>query len=153
MNNVNILPKNQLSLFGFKNNIDFFVSLYNEKKLPNTIIISGAEGLGKSTFAYHFINFIVSKNETYAYDLKNLKINELNKSYKLIINNIHPNFFLVDILKGKKNIDINQIRKMISYTNTTSFNLNKKIVLIDDVEYLNTSSTNSLFLKSNINLI
>ena len=66
MNNVNILPKNQLSLFGFKNNIDFFVSLYNEKKLPSTIIISGAEGLGKSTFAYHFINFIVSKNETYA---------------------------------------------------------------------------------------
>ena len=144
MNNVNIFPKNQLSLFGFKNNIDFFVSLYNEKKLPNTIIISGAEGLGKSTFAYHFINFIVSKNETYAYDLKNLKINELNKSYKLIINNIHPNFFLVDILKGKKKIDINQIRKMISYTNTTSFNLNKKIVLIDHVEYLNTSSSNSL---------
>ena len=144
MSNVNIWSKNQLSLFGFKNDFDFFVSLYNKKKLPNTMIISGAEGLGKSTFAYHFINFIVSKNETYAYDLKNLKINELNKSYKLIINNIHPNFFLVDILKGKKNIDINQIRKMISYTNTTSFNLNKKIVLIDHVEYLNTSSSNSL---------
>ena len=144
MNNVNILSINQLSLFGFKNDFDFFVSLYNEKKLPNTMIISGAEGLGKSTFAYHFINFILSKNETYPYDAKNLTINELNKSYKLIKNNIHPNFFLVDILKGKKKIDINQIRKMISYTNTTSFNLNKKIVLIDHVEYLNTSSSNSL---------
>ena len=144
MNNINILSKNQLSLFGFKNDFDFFVSLYNEKKLPNTIIISGTEGLGKSTFAYHFINFILSKNETYPYDAKNLTINELNKSYKLVKNNIHPNFFLVDILKGKKKIDINQIRKMISYTNTTSFNLNKKIVLIDHVEYLNTSSSNSL---------
>jgi len=144
MSNVNILSINQLSLFGFKNDFDFFVSLYNEKKLPNTIIISGAEGLGKSTFAYHFINFILSKNETYPYDAKNLTINELNKSYKLVKNNIHPNFFLVDILKGKKKIDINQIRKMISYTNTTSFNLNKKIVLIDHVEYLNTSSSNSL---------
>ena len=144
MSNVNILSINQLSLFGFKNDFDFFVSLYNEEKLPNTMIISGAEGLGKSTFAYHFINFILSKNETYPYDTKNLTINELNKSYKLIKNNIHPNFFLVDILKGKKKIDINQIRKMISYTNTTSFNLNKKIVLIDHVEYLNTSSSNSL---------
>ena len=144
MNNVNILSKNQLSLFGFKDDFDLFVSLYNEKKLPNTMIISGAEGLGKSTFAYHFINFILSKNETYPYDAKNLTINELNKSYKLVKNNIHPNFFLVDILKGKKKIDINQIRKMISYTNTTSFNLNKKIVLIDHVEYLNTSSSNSL---------
>ena len=144
MSNVNILSKNQLSLFGFNNDFDFFVSLYNEKKLPNTMIISGAEGLGKSTFAYHFINFILSKNETYPYDAKNLTINELNKSYKLIKNNIHPNFFLVDILKGKKKIDINQIRKMISYTNTTSFNLNKKIVLIDHVEYLNTGSSNSL---------
>ena len=144
MSNVNILSINQLSLFGFKNDFDFFVSLYNEKKLPNTMIISGAEGLGKSTFAYHFINFILSKNETYPYDAKNLTINELNKSYKLVKNNIHPNFFLVDILKGKKKIDINQIRKMISYTNTTSFNLNKKIVLIDHVEYLNTSSSNSL---------
>ena len=144
MSNVNILSINQLSLFGFNNDFDFFVSLYNEKKLPNTMIISGAEGLGKSTFAYHFINFILSKNETYPYDDKNLTINELNKSYKLITNNIHPNFFLVDLLKGKKKIDINQIRKMISYTNTTSFNLNKKIVLIDHVEYLNTSSSNSL---------
>lgn len=144
MNNVNILSKTQLSLFGFKNDFDFFITLYNEKKLPNTIIISGAEGLGKSTFAYHFINFILSQNETYPYDAKNLTINELNKSYKLIKNNIHPNFFLVDILKGKKKIDINQTRKMISYTNTTSFNLNKKIVLIDHVEYLNTSSSNSL---------
>ena len=54
------LPKNQLRLYGFKNYFASFVNLYRKNKLPNAILLSGPKGLGKATFAYHFINFLSS---------------------------------------------------------------------------------------------
>ena len=45
--------------------------------------------------------------------LKNIKINENNKSFKLIQNGSNPNFILIDIMRKKRNIDINQIRNLI----------------------------------------
>ena len=44
----------------------------------------------------------------------------------------------------KKNIEIEQVRKMINYTNMSSFNGGYKIILIDNVEYLNLNSVNAL---------
>ena len=37
----------------------------------------------------------------------------------------------------KKNIDISQVRKMITYTNKSSFNNSAKFILIDNIENLN----------------
>ena len=128
--------------------MDFFfkeiVELYEQKKMPNKILLSGKKGSGKSTLAYHLINYILSKNEEYKYNLENLCINEDNKSYKLLQNNSHPNFFLIDLLIEKKNIDVGQIREMISYTNKSTFNDSARFILIDNVENLNKNSINAL---------
>ena len=53
--------------------------------------------------AYHLTNFILSENEDFSYDVKNYKINENNKSYKLVLNKTNPNFILIDVLDEKKN--------------------------------------------------
>ena len=58
-----VSPKNQLHLFGYKSYFNFFVELFKKKKLPNTMLLSGSKGLGKSTFVYHFANYILSKEE------------------------------------------------------------------------------------------
>ena len=44
----------------------------------------------------------------------------------------------------KKNIEISQIRKMIEYTNKSSFNNSPKLILIDNIENLNKNSVNAL---------
>ena len=92
-----IKPINQTNLFG----LDYFflelADLYKNNKLPNKILLSGQKGLGKSTLAYHIINYILSKNEQFNYDNKKFIINENNKSFKLIQNNSHPNFHLIDL--------------------------------------------------------
>ena len=82
------------------------ISLFNKDRMTNKIIFSGKKGLGKSTLAYHIINYILSKDEEYSYDQNNLIINKDNKSFKLLQNNSHPNFYLIDVLSEKKNIDI-----------------------------------------------
>ena len=106
--------------------------------------MSGQKGIGKSTLAYHLINFILSENEDFSYDLKNFVINENNKSFKLIKNSTSQNFFLVDINDDKKHIDINQIRTLIDILNKSSFNSKPRFVLIDNIEFLNTNSINAL---------
>ena len=52
-----IKPINQLNLYGYNKIFNDFKLLYKNKKLPNTILLSGAKGSGKSTFLFHFINF------------------------------------------------------------------------------------------------
>ena len=67
-----------------------------------------------------------------------------NRSFKLIKNLSHPNFHLIDLIEGKKIIEISQIRKAISYSQKTTFDDNYKIVLIDNIEFLNLYSANAL---------
>ena len=66
--NIEILsPRNQLQLYGYNKYFDLFINLFKKNKLPNTILLSGIKGLGKSTFAYHFINYLLSLNEVEKY--------------------------------------------------------------------------------------
>ena len=144
MNLLELKSSNQKQLFSYKNTFLDIVNLYNQKKLPNKILFSGPKGIGKATFAYHLINYIFSKDEESNYDIDKLQINDSNKSFKLILNQTHPNFHLIDLLDEKKIIEISQIRNMINYANKSAFNNKERIVLIDNAENLNLSSSNAL---------
>ena len=144
MNLLELKSNNQKQLFSFENIFLDIINLYDKKKLPNKILFSGPKGTGKATLAYHLANYVFSKKEEYSYDINKFKINDLNKSYKLIVNNSHPNFHLIDVLADKKIIEISQIRQMINYANKTAFNNSERIVLIDNAENLNLNSLNAL---------
>ena len=141
---MNLKSSNQTFLYGHDNLFNELVGLNFQNKLPNKILLSGEKGIGKSTFAYHFINWIHSSNEANPYDLTNFQINSENKSFKLTQNKSNPNFELIDIDEDKKKIDINQIRNLILKLNKSSFNKKPRFVLIDNIEFLNTNSINAL---------
>jgi len=141
---MSLSPINQTNLFSLDNYLLEFVELYKKKKLPTKILLSGDKGLGKSTLAFHLVNYILSISEEYPYNIKESKINTDNKSYKLVINGSNPNLLLVDTLSEKKNIDINQIRELINNLNKSSFNNKERFIIIDNIETLNISSINAL---------
>ena len=141
---MNLKPIYQLDLYGLNHYLLEFIKLYENKKLPNKILLSGDKGLGKSTLAYHLINFVLSRDEEFKYDLKKFNINKENKSFKLINNRASPNFILLDTIKEKKNIDVDQIRDLISNLNKSSFNNKEKFVMIDNIENLNINAVNAL---------
>ena len=141
---MNLNPLTQINLFEHKEIFNQLYKLSKNDTLPNKILLSGEKGIGKSTLAYHIINIVLSENEEHPYDYENNKINPDNKSYKLIINKSNPNFYLIDVLEEKKNIDINQIRELIINLNKSSFNNKKRFVLIDNIELLNLNSINAL---------
>ena len=141
---MNLEPSENTSIYGYKYFFSEITELYNNRKMPNKILLSGKKGSGKATFAYHLVNFFLSKNEEFKYNLTENKINPENKSFKLLQSSSHPNFYLIDLLAEKKNIDVAQIRGMISYTNKSTFNNQDRFIMIDNVEYLNKNSTNAL---------
>jgi len=141
---MNLSPVNQTKLFGLGKFIKELIHLYENNNLPNKILLSGQKGQGKSTLAYHFINYVLSKNEKFTYNLKNFEINHENQSFKTILNKSNLNLYLLDISDEKKAIDINQIRELISNLNKSSFNNKPRFVLIDNIEFLNINSLNAL---------
>ena len=61
-------PSQNTQLYGMNHFFNEITNLYIEKKMPTKILLSGKKGLGKSTLAYHIINFILSNNEEFKYD-------------------------------------------------------------------------------------
>ena len=147
-NKTNLLePKKQLSLYGYEGYFDLFVKLFKNNSLPNSILLSGPKGVGKATFAYHFINYLLSNDEKNKYLLDSFTINEKNKSYNSVLNNIHSNFFLIDKSNKDEIIKVEQIRNLIKFLNKSTYDKDLKIVFIDNTDYLNLNSANAL-LKS-----
>ncbi len=141
---MNLKPNLQKNLYGFDNLFLDLKNLFDQNKLPNKILFSGQKGIGKCTLAYHLSNYILSINEIDPYNFEKKIINDTNKSFKLVSNNSHPNFYLINLKDEKKSIEIEQVRKMINYTNMSTFNDGYKIILIDNVENLNSNSVNAL---------
>jgi len=74
-------------------------------------------------------------------------INENNKSFKLLSDNTHPNFYLLDYSDETENIKMEQVRGLLRYLNKTTYSKDIKVILLDNVEHLNLNSANAL-LKS-----
>ena len=141
---MNIKPSQNTKLYGMNSYFLEMTNLYKNNKMPNKILLSGKKGSGKATLTYHIINYILSADEDCKYNVEGLSISSENRSYKLLQNNSHPNFFLVDLIDDKKSIDIAQIRNMITYSNKSSFNDAPRFILIDNIENLNKNSINAL---------
>ena len=140
-------PKNQLCLFGYDAYFKSFVRLFEKEEMPHCVLLSGSKGLGKSTFIYHFINYLFSKNEKNSYSINDLIINKENLSYKLLHKNIHPNFFLIENNNFEKDVKIEQVRSLLRFLSKSTYSKDLKIVMIDNIENFNLNSANAL-LKS-----
>ena len=115
-------------LIGHNSYLEKFVSLYKYDKLPSKILISGKKGIGKSLLINNFL----------------LKIFNSNNDHELITNMTHPNILNIKKTNDKKNIEIDQIREVVKFTNQSSFNNKARFIIIDDAEFLNINSSNAL---------
>ena len=139
-----MLPNEQLRLIGYKDVFGELLKIHKENKMPSKILFSGKKGIGKSIFAHHFVNYVFSYDETYAYDINKNEIDPKNRSLIFVQKNIHPNFFYINKKKDKKNIEISQIRELDAFINKSSFNNKLKIIIIDDLQSISINASNAL---------
>ena len=133
-------PKKTLNLIGLNEKFIFLKNLFEEKKLPKVLMLSGKKGIGKATLINHLMYFIFDK-ENY-----NVQINEYDgKSsfYNQYIKNIFPN---VIYLSGSdfKSVKIEDIRLLKKKIFQTSISEHQRFIILDDVELFNNNSLNAL---------
>ena len=141
---LNYKSNKQLYLYEYSSMFNLFVNLIKKKKMPRCSILLGQKGLGKATFAYHLVNYLLSVNEQYKYLIQDNYINPDNRSYNLVNSNTHPNFFLINNKESENNIKITQVRSLLKFLKNTTYEHNLKIVLIDNAETLNLNAANAL---------
>ena len=142
MNDLN--PINQTKLYGLGKYLINLIRLFEKGNYPNKILLSGPKGIGKSTLAFHFVNYVLTINENFKYDIENFSINNNSPEFKTIKNKSNTNLIIIDVNDGKKLIDIDQIRNLITKLNKSSFNNKPRFVLIDNINLLNINSINAL---------
>ena len=134
-------------MIGHKSLFNDFIYLEQLQKFPNKILLNGPKGIGKKLFVNHFLNYFFLKENKQSYNLKNYEYYLSNNISKLISSNSHPDILKIYRKNDKKIIDIDQIREMIKFTNQTSFNNDRRFIIIENINLLGINSANAL-LKS-----
>ena len=117
-------------IIGYDGEMNFFLNLYNLKKLPPAILINGESGIGKYTFVLHLLKNI-------------LKFKYNNNDLENYLTN-HKSIFLLKKKEDENNYKIDEIRKVIEFCKLKSFDNENKFIVIKDINFLNTNCTNAL---------
>lgn len=140
---------------------DKFLNLITDNKLPHGLVFSGIKGIGKSTFAYRLVKFLLAQpvidpnqNSMFADDVPaaptSLDSDPNNTNIKLLLAGAHPDCMILQRTyddtkkKFKDSIDIAEIRKINPFLHMTSSNGGWRIVLIDDADTMNRNAQNAL---------
>ena len=119
-----------MQIIGHNNILDYFENIEKNGTISHAYLFVGPPLVGKKTTAQF------------------LAATLLETSYEKI--NIHPDFLFVQREKNektekmKKNIDVEQIRKLRSFFSLGSYFKKHKIAIIDNAEHMNANASNAL---------
>ncbi len=136
----NFNPKKTTELIGLNDKFNFLNMLFKQKKLPNTILLSGLKGIGKFTMVNHLIH---SQLYPENYDLKKNIIKNKNNYYYQFIENSYPNVLYLSNLT-KNNVKIDDIRQLKEQLNKSAVYNKERFIIFDEIETFNLNCSNAL---------
>ena len=132
--------KEYLNLIGLDEKFNFLIKLFNLKKFPKVLMLTGKKGIGKYTLINHFLTYVFDKDN---YNLNNKIINNETSFYKQCTNNIFPNIIC---LSGDSfnSIKVDDIRSLKSTILKSTISNKERFIVLDDIELFNLNSLNAL---------
>ena len=156
-------PINNPLLLGHDDAEQLFLSSFFSKRVPHAWLLTGTKGIGKATFAYRVARFVLTNNaissetdELFSSDLEmdkppiNLNSDINNPICRRIMSGGHPDFLNITRTldektgKIKKQITVDEIRKINSFLSLTSAEGGWRVIVIDSLDDLNLNSANAL---------
>lgn len=114
--------------------------LLQMKKMPHAILLSGIDGIGKLLMAKAVAKSLLCQTS----QVNNIACNQCI-SCRMFDEANHPDYYFVEPEgKTKKLIKIEQIRTMQAQIALSPYLSDKKVVIINDAQYLNDTAGNSL---------
>lgn len=136
-------PFQSTQLISLEKYFDEMILLYENNVFPKVLLLNGKKGVGKFTLVFHFLNYIYSKNKKNPYNLEKKLIDSKSAFYNDILNKTCSDVIFLQAEEGK-NIKIDDIRNLKSILSKSSLTNNRRFIIIDEVEFLNKNSVNSL---------
>ena len=130
-------------LFGYRDLFNNFIKLFEINELPKIIMLSGNKGIGKFTFIFHFINYILSKSTDNSYDKNKFEINNKNEIYKKILSGVSQNFNYLTC-ERPLSISVDDVRELKTKLSKAPLNNFPRFNIIDDIETININAANAL---------
>lgn len=113
--------------------------LWQAQQLPHALLLQGAADIGKQTFAQHFARALLCHQVDSDYQACGVC-----KSCRLYQAGSHPDTQLIQRLDDKKEITIEQIRRLIAFLQLSQSISQRKVVVIHQAETMNINAANSL---------
>jgi len=116
---------------------------YAEGRLAHAQLYSGSTGIGKHVFAEAMAVLLLCQNASGS-KLPGVTACGQCRSCELLKHGYHPDLMRVAVEEGSRVIKIEQVRAITEFVTKTSHSDGAKVIVIRDVELLNTSSANAL---------
>jgi len=130
-------------MIGFDSIKSNLLNNYHQHKLHHAILFHGKKGIGKASFAREFALEILRANTTSSQG-KNQFSQENFIGNTFLAKANHPDLFLIEKQENKRDIVVDQIRKIADFSNQTSAISKNKFIIIDAADELNRAASNAL---------
>jgi DNA polymerase III delta' subunit len=132
----NFLP----NIIGHEKNRQILQKFLESRQIPHAVLFSGPEGVGKETLTREWSKLLLCHNP----DSRKLNYCDACSSCNLFSAGTHPDLVVVTLGDDKKDITIDQIRTLISYSNFQPIHSQSKVLIVNHADRMNPSSQNAL---------
>jgi len=145
-------PRATTVLFGHAPAETAFLSAYRSGRVPHAFLISGPIGIGKATLAYRIARFVLAHPDPSSRDVAratSLAVDADHPVARRIAAQAQPDLLVIErTLNDRgvlhKQIQVDDIRKTVTFFGSTAGEGGWRIAIVDAVDELNNSGANAL---------
>ena len=145
-------PRVTAALFGQAIAETALLAAYRSGRVPHAFLIVGPKGIGKATLAYRMARFVLAHPDPAARAVQaasSLEVDTKNPVARRIAAQAQPDFLVLErTLNDKgvlhKQIQVDDIRKTVTFFGSTAGEGGWRIAIVDAVDELNRSGANAL---------
>jgi DNA polymerase-3 subunit delta' len=150
-------PRLNPDLLGFEAVETQLIDWWQQGTLPHTLILAGAQGIGKATLAYRLARFVLATPEHTADDMfgaapkpQNLNISANHPVFQKVASGGHPDLISLGRVVNDKTgvlqseIVVDSAREVPSFLRRKASDGGWRVVIIDEAETLNRNAQNAL---------
>ncbi|MFQ5345216.1 MAG: AAA family ATPase [Mariprofundus sp.] len=104
-------------------------------KLHHAWLLYGMKGIGKQTLAEVLAGFVMCDSKTACGECHGCK---------MLVAGSHPDVFQLGLIEGKRDLNIEQIRSVLSFLALSGAESSRRVVILDDAERMNHQAANAL---------
>ena len=146
----NLHPRRATDLFGHSSGESIVCSAIRRGSVHHAWLITGACGIGKASFAYHFARFLLANQS--AKTRESIVIDYNNPVFQQVANSTHPDLMVIEQEVNPKtnlvkdDIFVDQIRALNQFFSLSPSSGKWRVAIIDSADDMNRNAANA-FLK------